>query len=132
VVHSNYNPERLVLGEWDELVWAYDKVNSNDSNVAKYKTITDEVKNNIGENLIIHESEHWHFLPNGVLLLKGKNSVKKAHWIIKGRGHILQIKHEDKGIENYNIVHISDHQLVLNFEWDIEIRGIAQLSFNRK
>lgn len=130
-VNSNYNPERLILGEWGEMAWTYDKVDAKDTHLNKYASITEDVRINSGRHLFIHESEKWRFEPDGDLLLQSKGKVTRMQWKITGRGHILQLIHEDSEVENYNILEITKYRLVLNFEIDLEVRGIARLAFSK-
>jgi hypothetical protein len=126
------SPESLIIGEWSELAWEYEKVNSggDDSFQVKEK-LSDELKKKIGKDLLIHEAETWTFLPNNRLKLSDGWSEKIVHWNIKGRGHILQLKYEGDIVENYNLTKLSDHVLVLNFESDVQARGIAKLTFEK-
>lgn len=131
MISSAKNPEKVIIGEWQELKWEYEKVNKS-SNSVNYKIISDEVKSLIGQNLIIHKAETWQFLPDRRVLLKTEDGAKIANWHIKGRGHILQLKYENSNsIENYNITELNEHELVLNFDMNIQAKGIAKLTFKK-
>src|SRR5690606_10205314 len=95
------NTEKMILGEWKEIKWEYDKVNTLQQ--AKLSLTPEEIKDMAGKQLIIHEAEIWLFNPNGTLTLFGRNSEKTVEWRLKGRGHILQLKHNDNQTEQYNI-----------------------------
>jgi len=125
------SPESILLGEWKEQSWEYEKVNKSDKDVTHFKQISDDVKDLLGENLIIHKAETWRFLPNGRLRLQGEDHSETATWRLKGRGHILLLKHPQKEVENYNIVLLNDTSLVINFDADMEVRGIAKLTFKK-
>jgi hypothetical protein len=131
VIKNSPSPESLILGQWSELAWEYEKVDKSLLDSTKYKTIAEDVKATIGQNLVIHEAETWHFLPNRKLKLISENSEKTVSWLIKGRGHILQLKYDNNSIETYNLTELSDDTLVLNFESDIQARGIAKLTFTK-
>jgi hypothetical protein len=130
MINAAPSPESVILGEWKELSWEYEKVNKTEDSI-KYKSVTDEVKKIAGENLIIHEAETWHFLPNRRLRLVSDEGEKVVHWRIKGRGHILQLRYDDDVVENYSLYELDNNRMVLNFEIDLQARGIAKLTFEK-
>ncbi|KEO73973.1 hypothetical protein [Anditalea andensis] len=114
------SPENILLGEWSEDSWTYEKA---DSPSMFYYDLSSVRK---------HEAEHWLFQDdNTVLFLKEGKMIGKASWIIKGRGHILRLTHEDGLIERYDIKELNHHELVLNFDIGMESRGIAKLTFTK-
>lgn len=117
-------PETELIGSWDEIAWEYEKKETNDSS----KDIDESIKDLIGKDLLIHQSEVWQFLPNGWLKLSNDQEVTFLQWRLKGRGNILQIKHSDF-IENYNVTKLTQDTLELNFDSNIQARGIAKLVF---
>lgn len=125
------SPEQVIVGEWTEQAWEYERVNKANGDSVPTKEITDEVKHLIGQNLIIHQAETWQFLPNGKLKLLGDKANKTASWNIKGRGHILTLQYQNTNFENYNISELTDTSLVINFDADIEVRGVAKLIFKK-
>lgn len=123
------SPEKKIVGQWNEKSWEYERVNKvGDTNS---KEITDDIKKIIGQHLLIHEAETWQFLPNGKLVLKSGSSERLVDWKIKGRGHILQLKYDDNVIENYNLTELDNNTMVLNFDSEIQARGIAKLTFEK-
>jgi hypothetical protein len=125
------SPEQTILGEWKELNWEYERVDKMDDTLTE-KVISDDVKKHIGQHLVIHEAETWQFLPNGRLKLISSDDERIVRWRIKGRGHILQIKYDDeKIVENYNLTELDENTMVLNFDSDLQARGIAKLTFQR-
>ncbi len=128
---SSESPESSIQGQWKELVWEYERVDKNDTTQGDFNTVSQFVKNVVGENLIVHKAEKWIFKPNGQLILKGKNYTKEVNWSIKGRGNILEIKYDDNQYEHYNLTELSNDRLVLNFDTDTHTRGIARLTFEK-
>jgi hypothetical protein len=128
LIHYAKSPTKLILGEWKESSWEYEMVNKIDTETTHYKKISEEVKNLIGENLVIHKSEVWKFLPNGELELHGPEGQKSLNWKLNGRGHILELV-DTKTRESYNVSKLTDSSLVINFDTDLEVRGIAKLTF---
>ncbi len=130
-VENSPSPEDIIIGEWEELKWEYEKVDKTGNDSVNYKHISDDVKDLIGQNLIIHKAETWIFLPDHRVRLLGENTDKIVKWRIGGRGNILQFKHDSATIENYNLSELNDHTMVLNFEADIQAKGIAKLTFKK-
>ncbi|SHI43734.1 hypothetical protein [Flavobacterium terrae] len=125
------NPEKKLEGSWKESVWEYEKVDKNDTKNSDFKHISSYVKQIASQNLIIHKAEKWIFLPNQKLILKGEKTTKEISWSIKGRGNILELKYGNDNIEHYNLTELSNDKLVLNFNSDTELRGIARLTFEK-
>lgn len=128
-IAASKNPENSIEGQWDELIWEYEKVDKNDTLNQDFKNISEYVKDIIGENLVIHKAESWKFFPNGKLVLEGKEHSKQVTWCMKGRGNILEIKYDNQNIEHYNITELTKDKMVLNFDTDVHTRGIARLTF---
>ena len=128
ILQSRPNPEVMISGEWVEASWEYEKINSpGDLDFKNYSS--EQVKNLLGKDLIIYEAKKWEFLPGGNLRLIGNKAARVVNWRIKGRGNILQIKHRNGLLENYNISSLEHDKMILNFDADVKERGIAQLTF---
>jgi hypothetical protein len=128
------SPERIIVGVWEEVAWEYEKVDKTSKiDSADFKQISSEVKKAIAEDIIIHQSEVWEFLPGGILKLHaaGKEDLI-LHWKIKGRGHILKIIHDNEILEHYEIVELNDKEMILYFSVDLQARGIVKLTFNKQ
>lgn len=126
------SPEHVILGTWKEQSWEYEKAyNVATRNVMNRDTISQTVKDQLGRHLIIHSAETWDFNPDGKLLLHGANTIKQVKWKLKGRGHILELEYDDNVIEHYNLTELNENTMVLNFDSDIQVRGIAKLTFNK-
>lgn len=127
------HPEKEILGTWKEVEWHYDKVDKlKGSSSVQKDNLKYELKNQISQNLIIHESEKWIIKPDGHLELVKKNGeLENVKWRLKGRGHILKLIHENGDLEFYHIHRISKDRLVLHFENDNHARGIVKIVFER-
>ena len=117
--------EKLVLGDWKEISWHYEKLNSNE--LSKHQS-GDGLKDEIYNSLIIHKAEKWQFNPDGTLQLHG-NKDEVLNWTIKGRGHILELTHVDGRVEDYQIEMLDDRLMVVYFSFDLQIRGIVKMTF---
>jgi hypothetical protein len=114
------NPEEVIQGEWEEIDWAYEKIENN----SVLDLGLDEIKK--------HEAENWKFRPgNNLEFYKEGQLIAQAGWRIKGRGHILQILHEDGSQELFDIKELNNDEMVLHFDIGMETRGIAKLIFQR-
>lgn len=130
MITTTNNPENIIVGEWKELAWEYEKVDKVDS--SGFDFTSDNIKEAVAQHLVIHQAEVWTFLPNGRLKLQSNGEEKVVTWRIKGRGNILQLKHDNNNtVENYNLTLLDNNSLVLNFEADIQARGIAKLTFEK-
>ncbi|HSZ71744.1 MAG TPA: lipocalin family protein [Cytophagaceae bacterium] len=113
-----FNPEQLIIGQWQESKWSYEKIDTKDFAYRDVKPVRK------------HQSESWKFVEGNQLYFYRKTILSsKAKWKIKGRGHVLQLTYEDGDTELYNIKELNEHRLILNFDTGLESRGIAQLVF---
>lgn len=124
-------PEALIQGEWKEMNWKYETIKKGKDESARQQLISEEVKRKIGQHLVIHTAETWRFLPDHKLELRKGPEVHIVDWTIKGRGHVLQLRYNENSVEHYNIVTLSNNIMQLNFDTDVQARGIAKLTFRR-
>lgn len=123
------SPEVLILGDWEEVSWKFEKLDHN--NELDF-SINDLQKQEICKNLIIHKAETWQFSPNKRLTFLEDGKVREdLKWSIKGRGHILELKHDNAVVEDYQVVGISDNELVVQFNFDLQVKGIVKMTFKR-
>lgn len=131
MIFMSVSPEQLLIGDWVEYSWEYEFIDRNENGQIKNKNISKADKHLISEDLIFHKAEVWNFSPYGKLKLKGDGVDKSVDWKLKGRGNILKLNYQNHKIERYTISELSDSVLIINFEADIEARGIAKLTFKR-
>lgn len=133
MLFSSANPENEIVGRWEEIKWEYEKVDKdNGDSLNSNKSISEKIKREITRGLIIHEAEVWQFNSNGGLLLaKETGPLEQLDWKLKGRGHILKLKHETGQIEYYNLYHIDQNKMILYFDSDIHAKGIVKMIFRR-
>ena len=122
-------PERLIRGSWQETNWSYEVVDLSEGD--DEADFLKQVKRSVGRGLVLHQAETWDFFPDHRLRLTGGGQTTEARWYIKGRGNILRIVHPGGDTENYEIDRLDRGTLRLQFETDIQARGIASLEFNR-
>lgn len=126
------NYEELILGEWAEKQWKYEKVYYRNDMEFVDNAISETDKISAQDGIIFHFAEEWEFLESGKFLFSTNQVTKSARWAIKGRGDILEIRHGDGMCERYTISKLSPHQMVLHFHTDIQVKGITKLTFERK
>lgn len=131
LINATHSPEQQILGEWKEMAWEYEMVDKADNDITHYSQVSDYVKNSMGQSLVIHKAEVWTFMPQGKLKLSGNDREETVTWRMKGRGHILELKHEDNTIEHYNLTELDNNKMVLNFDSDMQVRGVAKLTFEK-
>lgn len=127
------HPERELRGLWEEVEWTYEKVDrSRGSSAVEKDVLRERLKNQITKDLIIHKSETWEFDKSGKLFLTKENNIKDTlNWYMKGRGHILKLKHSNGALEFYQIRELNANQMVLHFENDNHARGIVKIVFKK-
>jgi hypothetical protein len=125
--HAATNPEKAILGMWQETDWKFEK------GIAFAADIAAASKSKASQpEFSFHKAEDWEFLPGGRLRLQMGGQEKVLSWRIKGRGHVLQIQYGNNRVENYQLTVLDKNKMVLNAESDVQARGIAQLIFERK
>ncbi|WP_194775662.1 hypothetical protein [Pararhodonellum marinum] len=118
---SSDNPEKLILGDWQELEWSYEK--ADDLPLFYYDL----------SKIIKHEAEKWVFKDGRKIEFHKDNElVTVADYVIKGRGHILKLTYPNGKEERYDIKELNHNEMILNFDIGMETRGIAKLTFKRK
>ncbi|UZD22627.1 hypothetical protein PBT90_04240 [Algoriphagus halophytocola] len=126
------SPVDLMLGEWQEVSWEYEKLDSLHNKGEGFDImVTDHIKEEISKNLVIHKAETWKFYDSETLEMEGQNTHKELHWTLKGRGNILQIGGSGEALEYYEIQELSADHMVLHFSFDMQVRGIMKMTFKR-
>ncbi len=130
-------PESRIVGEWKEVSWEYEKVDSLIHRGPDYLLadhigrLTDLIKSQIAKSLIVHEAEVWRFGTDETLHMLGDSLTKETRWKLKGRGNILQISGADSQTEHYKIQELTPTRMVLHFNTDMQVRGIVKITFER-
>lgn len=131
LIGSSSNPEDVILGNWQEVAWEYEKPIApieSDSG----KAITDDIKGRLAQDMVIHKAERWEFMPDGrVRLIDSNDDTVVVNWKFKGRGHILKLHYDDGVDEFYNVVELNRDELILHFYVEMQAKGIAKITFRR-
>lgn len=127
------DPENHILGNWTEVLWSYEKMDhTHETDLGWLEEMDDHVKAELSKSLIIHEAEQWNFQPNKKLVLLGKPGGKtNVSWKLTGRGNILELRYDSTTVEYYTIQDISEEEMVLHFNSDLQTRGIVKMVFSR-
>jgi hypothetical protein len=125
------HPERLITGRWRESGWEYEKLAGKPAVTAKWIDGIDLPA--FSERRVVHhEAEYWDFTPGGNLIIAKRDGTHiKARWRLKGRGHVLTVRAPQEEFEVYDVKQLDRHELVLNYDVGMEVRGIARLTFRR-
>lgn len=123
---TNGRIENRLTGRWREVSWTYEKANT------KEMEIYEEVQDHISKDLVIHKAEVWSIRPNGNILLKNRHGkTVNLKWMLKGRGNILKLIHNDTLVEHYQIQKLTDTKMILHFENDIHTKGLIKIEFEK-
>lgn len=127
------SPEDLLVGDWSEHSWKYERVASPEQKDALEDSLSNSLKEYLGKSLFLHENETWSFLPNGELHISCSDKEPRVlYWRLKGKGDMLVIKDENKNpMEHYKITYIDKDSLSLSFELDIQVKGLASMTFKK-
>jgi hypothetical protein len=126
------SPDKRIIGKWRETSWRYELVNG-DHDTITTRMIAEDAREQIARELIIHEAETWEFKKDGTLLLHRKDfPPTRLRWTLKGRGHVLQIDHDEKPLsEFYDLEEVNDERMVLYVDIEIQAKGIVRMSFEK-
>lgn len=128
------SPEDLLVGSWSEHSWKYERVASTGQKKDVCEdSLSETLKEYLGKSLFLHEDETWSFLSNGELHISSPGKASKIlYWRLKGKGDMLVIKDENKKpMEHYKVTHLDEDSLSLNFELDIQVKGLASMTFKK-
>lgn len=120
------NPERMLEGEWVEQGWYFEKVENNPS-FKKQAIIHDEIKTAAIAHLPPLQDGLWHFERSGNDNYVAHHEDKRYNWFLKGRGHILELRKDDKLVESFVIHQLNRNELILYLNLDLQAKGIARI-----
>jgi hypothetical protein len=127
-------PEIMIVGTWQEVSWEYESLSKDsDYNDIHDQSYADELSEYFGQNLLLHENERWLFMPNGKLIVQTADGQIKSEviWKLKSRGDVLVFKENGEITESYQLTKLNKKQMVLNYNLDIQARGVAKLTFEK-
>lgn len=129
------HPEDAIVGSWKEKEWEYEMVDEKKRREGRSLGSRSEMRQQLVSNMPVrHEEEVWTFLPGGKLVISNEDTSKSElvlKWSIRGRGNILVLTYGNGEMEHYNLTKLEENRLVLNFELDSQIKGLAKLSFDK-
>ncbi|QDH79830.1 hypothetical protein FKX85_12620 [Echinicola soli] len=132
LVANDVNPERKLIGKWEEVMWKYEKLDSSEDNVFDSFRINEQLKQEISRELVIHKAETWEIMPDGAVVLHKKDgSSEQLYWRLKGRGHVLKLFGHGDSLEHYQIQKLTDETLEIHFNSDLQARGIIKMTFEK-
>lgn len=124
------SPEELIARKWVEESWAYEKLDRPPDALRRFEGI--RIGAFEGRAVYRHEAEYWRLYPDRRFEISlSSGEVLRGRWRLKGRGHILTLRHERGGVEEFDVKDLSADRLVLNFDLGMEVRGIGSLTFRQ-
>ncbi|WP_200979230.1 hypothetical protein [Echinicola sp. 20G] len=131
---NDRSPSEKLLGDWEEVSWEYEKLDAaqGEEEWTLSKSITQQLKQEISQELAIHKAETWSFFPDGKISLEGKNGkASTLSWTLKGRGHVLKLFGHADSVEHYQIQKLTDDTMEIHFNTDLQARGIIKMTFKK-
>lgn len=124
------NPEVMLSKRWQESEWSYERMDPPAPGSAFWADPM-ALSRQRDHRVVRHEAEYWEFRRDGTLIISRRGGEKVAHrWRLKGRGHVLTIGAGGRsGPETYDVKELNQHELVLQYDVGMEVRGIARLRF---
>lgn len=125
------SPEELIVGKWEEVDWNFERINVDstevNSNLLAYQ------KDELYNNMIIHQGEEWKFCPKKELTLtpKDHSEEKKIKWYLKGRGNILELRYGNNVVESYQVHKLTKDTMVIYYNFDLQMRGSVKITFKK-
>lgn len=125
------SPEDLIVGKWEEVDWNFERINVDSTKVND--EFLDYQKEELYDNMMIHQGEEWEFFPKKKLTLKPKDQSqeKKIKWFLKGRGNILELKYGDNVVESYQVHKLTKDTMVIYYNFDLQMRGSVKITFKK-
>ena len=124
------SPESKILGGWKEVSCEYEKVDSFVNADLDYRT-TANFNQQLSETIIFHNAEILEFDDRESLKMHALDQTSILNWKIKGRGNILQLKNADDRMEYYEIRELTSNRLVIHFSFEMQVRGIVKMTFEK-
>lgn len=131
VVMYHESPERLIEGEWVEKEWSLEKDNAS-AELASNSQLQEGLRKEILRDFEELHLGVWKFERNRSLLSGDPNQRSDIQWLIKGRGHVLELRKDGHQIESFQIQQISHDKLVLHLNFDLQVKGIIEIILERK
>jgi len=124
------SPEELIVSKWVEASWSYEKLDRPPDEMRRFEGI--RIAAFEGRTVYRHEAEYWRLYPDHRFEISlSSGEVLRGRWRLKGRGHILTLRHDRGGVEVFDVKDVSTERLVLNFDLGMEVRGVGSLTFRR-
>ncbi|MDR2282343.1 MAG: hypothetical protein LBE37_04005 [Sphingobacterium sp.] len=124
---SSKSPELLIQGTWREKEWNIEKGND----TATTNVIASGLREEILKDLELLHYGIWDFNDNRLTTYDMKQAGTSVEWLIKGRGHILELRREGKRIETFLIQQIDENTLELHLNFDLQVKGIMKIVLER-
>ncbi|MEJ5056521.1 hypothetical protein [Sphingobacterium sp. MYb382] len=126
-VISLQSPERLIQGTWKEKAWYIEKGESSGPMLINQQGLRNEILTDLE---LLHYGI-WDFQKHKLTTYGMKQEGSSVEWLIKGRGHILELRKAGKRIETFQIQQINDDLLELHLNFDLQVKGVMKIVLER-
>ncbi len=124
------SPEKLIQGEWQEVGWYMERPDLKSDTWIAGNFIDERIKTEIFDHVTPFHMDTWYFEKDG--RIRANQYATPLQWYIKGRGHILELRKNNKTIESFQIHHLTNDSMELHFNLDLQIRGVVKIVLKRK
>lgn len=131
IVMYHESPERLIEGEWVETDWSLEKDNAS-AELASNSQLQEGLRKEILRDFEELHLGVWKFERDRSLVSADPNQDSDIQWLIKGRGHVLELRKDGNQMESFQIQQISRDKLVLHLNFDLQVKGIIEIVLERK
>ncbi len=143
MVGQSTRSEMAITGEWKQVSWEYEgeenhgypeqshgsfQESLSETHIAEKRLKEEKITEELGQEFHRHINEYWVIRPDGTVSL---NDETMLNWSLKGRGHILVLQEDATTRETYQISRLTEDELVLHFNVDLQARGVAKLTFRK-
>lgn len=121
------SPERLIQGTWKEKEWYIEKGESSGPMLINQQGLRHEILT----DLDLSHYGIWDFQKDKLTTYDMQQKSSSVDWLIKGRGHILELRRAGRRIETFQIQQISDDVLELHLNFDLQVKGVMKIVLER-
>jgi len=124
---SLQSPERLIQGTWKEKEWYIEKGETTGFGIINQQAL----RNEILSDLQLSHFGIWDFQKDKLTTYDMAQQSSSVDWLIKGRGHILELRRAGQRIETFQIQQINDDLLELHLNFDLQVKGVMKIVLER-
>lgn len=124
---SSKSPELLIQGVWMEKEWHMEKGDES----TQVNIMDNGLREEILKDLELLHYGIWDFSADRLTTYDTQQMGTSVEWLIKGRGHILELRRDGKRVETFMIQRINENTLELHLNFDLQVKGIVRIVLER-